>query len=135
MTVRMASADEILRRSSPARPPSDADKARQSRRALQFGWTIRAETGDAYSEPGEQRVCSKCAGTGGVACGYCRGHGITLSAEADRVRMCNCIVCSGRRQLPCPSCVGTGSVAAWAIKLDALGDTERRVRPLDDPQP
>lgn len=124
----MASADEILRRSGPAHPPSEADRARRARRALQLGWAIRAETGDGCQGPGVQRTCARCAGAGAIMCSFCGGAGAQLLVDAwDNVHRCQCRVCSGRNKVPCPACGATGRVAAWAEELDALGDSERRV--------
>lgn len=125
--VRMASADEILRRSTPARPPTDADVSRRVRRALQLGWSIRAEIGEAYTGRGTQRACTTCMGTGAISCGFCGGKGMAMVAEGNYARARQCVVCSGHRRRACQSCAGTGAVAAWAVENGALGENERRL--------
>jgi len=125
----MASADEILRRSGPAHPPSEADRARRARRALQLGWAIRAETGDNCQGQGVQRTCARCVGTGAIGCSFCGGAGAFLLRHGmDKVQTCRCRVCQAVGVVPCSACAATGRVAAWAEELDALGDSERRMK-------
>lgn len=125
--VRMASADEILRRSTPARPPTDADISRRVHRALQLGWSIRTKIGETYTGSGTQRACTTCMGTGAISCGFCGGKGMAMVAEGNYARARQCVVCSGHRRRACQSCAGTGAVAAWAVENGALGENERRL--------
>mmetsp|Transcript_22521 Transcript_22521/g.60921 ORF Transcript_22521/g.60921 Transcript_22521/m.60921 type:complete len:161 (-) Transcript_22521:397-879(-) len=124
---RMASADEILRRSSPARPPTERELTRRAQRALQLGYAIRATTGEKYTRRGIQHECTRCKGRGNVCCGFCRGNGMSLFETASgAVHRHDCVVCQGQKRVGCTACGGSGRVASWALEMGALGDDERR---------